>query len=63
MTPAELTARCQHYAAECWFFAQSQDNAGDRLTLIDMAQTWLALADCVGKNECLFVVPDSKWRH
>jgi hypothetical protein len=43
-----------------------QDNAGYRLALIDMAQSWLALANRVEKNKALFAlyrVPDSKWFH
>jgi hypothetical protein len=66
MTPTELVACCWDYAAECWFFAQRQDNAGYRLALIDMAQSWLALADRVEKNKTQFApyrAPDSKWFH
>jgi hypothetical protein len=66
MTPAELAARYHGYAAQCWLFAQQQDNAGDKLALIDMAQAWVALADYVEKNESLFALydaPDSEWLH
>jgi hypothetical protein len=50
MIPAELTTLCHDYAAECWRFARRQDNAGDKLALIDMAQAWVILADCVNES-------------
>jgi hypothetical protein len=66
MGPAGLVERCWDNAAECWFFAQKLENAGDRLALIDMAHSWLAFANRVERNKSLFAlyeVPDSKWFH
>jgi hypothetical protein len=64
MTPAKLTARCHDYAAQCWLFARQQKNATDKLALIDMAQTWLALADYVKKNLlALNEAPNSRQYH
>jgi hypothetical protein len=45
MIPAELATLCHDYAARCWLFAQRQENASDKLALIEMAQAWVALAD------------------
>jgi hypothetical protein len=66
MASAELVARYYGYAARCWLFAKQQDDAGHKLALINLAQTWLALADYVEKNEspfALYETPPSKWRH
>jgi hypothetical protein len=58
MTPAELVARCHDYAAQCWVFARKQENARDRLVLIDMAKTWLALANRMEGHESLPALRD-----
>lgn len=54
--PAQLAAHCRGYAAQCLVVAQHQHNAGDRLTLINMAQAWAALADQIINNEALFAI-------
>jgi hypothetical protein len=58
MTSAQLAERCYDYAARCWLFARQQDNADDKLALIEMAQTWLALADRVEGKESLLGLPE-----
>jgi hypothetical protein len=44
MTPAQLAARYWGYAAQCLVFAQRQDQAAEKLTLINMAKDWVTLA-------------------
>ncbi len=56
MMPTELAARYREYAAKCVLVAQSQENANEKLALIDMARAWIALAEQAEKNESLFVV-------
>lgn len=59
--PAQLAAHFRGYAAQCLVVAQHQHRAGDRLTLINMAQAWVALADQTEKNASLFAmyeIPD-----
>jgi hypothetical protein len=51
ITPAQLAARYWGYAAQCLVVAQRQDNAGDKLALINMAQAWVALAEQTEKSE------------
>ena len=66
MIPAELAVRYRGYAIRCLLFAKQQDNTGDRLILIDMAQAWATLADCVEKNEpvfALFEASDAERHH
>jgi hypothetical protein len=55
ITPAQLAARYWGYAAQCLVVAQRQDNAGDKLALINMAQAWVNLAEQAEKNEPAFV--------
>jgi hypothetical protein len=45
ITPAQLAARYWGYAAQCIIVAQRQDNARDKLALIDMAEAWVTLAE------------------
>jgi len=52
ITPAQLAARYWGYAAQCLIVAQRQDNAGDKMALINMAQAWSALAEQTAENEC-----------
>lgn len=42
--PAQLAARYWGYAAQCVTFAQQQDEATEKLALIDMAKDWVTLA-------------------
>lgn len=44
ITPAELAARYWGYAAQCLVFAQRQDQATEKLALINMAKDWVTLA-------------------
>jgi hypothetical protein len=55
MTLAELAARYREYAAKCVLLAQSEQDASEKLVLIDMAQAWTSLAEWTEKNEPLFV--------
>ncbi len=50
ITPAQLAARYWGYAAQCLIVAQRQDDAGDKLALINMAQAWVNLAEQTEKN-------------
>lgn len=54
ITPAQLAARYWGYAAQCLIVAQRQDNAGDKLALINMAQAWVNLAEQTETNESRF---------
>jgi hypothetical protein len=56
MTPAELAARYRDYAAKCLLLAQKQENATEKLALLDMAQAWIALVEQAEKNEKFFLV-------
>jgi hypothetical protein len=50
ITPAQLAARYWGYAAQCLIVAQRQDDAGDKLALINMAQAWVNLAEQTEQN-------------
>jgi hypothetical protein len=54
MRPAEFAERYRGFAAECWLLAEQQNSDIARLALIELAQSWLDLADCVEKNKILF---------
>ena len=56
MTPAELAARYREYAARCMIMAQRQENANEKLAMLDMAQAWADLAGLAEKNESIAVV-------
>lgn len=58
LTAAQLAAHFRGYAVQCLIVAQHQRSAGDRLTLIDMAQAWAALAEQAKRNEPLFAACD-----
>lgn len=45
ITPAQLAARYWGYAAQCLIVAQRQDDASDKIALINMAEAWVALAE------------------
>jgi hypothetical protein len=45
MTPAELATRYRLYAADCIRLAQSIAEAAGKLSLLNMAQAWVALAE------------------
>lgn len=53
MGPSELAARYRKYAAECTVIAQCLQGATERLSMLHMAQAWLALADQALRNESL----------
>jgi hypothetical protein len=59
MTPDELAARYRRYAAKCLLLAQGQEDANEKLLLLDMAQAWAALAEMAEKNESLFVIHEA----
>lgn len=52
---AQLATRYRGFAAQCLVVAQHQHSAGDRLTLTNMAQAWVALADRAEKNKHVFM--------
>jgi hypothetical protein len=58
ITPAQLAAHYRGYAAQCVIVAQHQHSAGDRLTLINMAQAWSALAEQTEKGASLLIVSE-----
>jgi hypothetical protein len=60
ITPAQLAARYWGYAAQCLVVAQRQDNAGDKLALINMAQAWVNLAEQAEKNDAAFVACETQ---
>jgi hypothetical protein len=50
-TPAEIAARYRAHAAACVRFAQTVvPDIGGKLSLLDMAGRWLALAEKAEKN-------------
>jgi hypothetical protein len=56
ITPAQLATRYRGYAAQCLIVAQRQDNDGDKMALIGMAQAWVTLAEQIEKDASLFAV-------
>lgn len=50
MTAAELATRYRLHAADCIKLAQSIAEAAGKLSLLDMAQAWIALAEQAVKN-------------
>jgi putative NADH-flavin reductase len=55
MGPSELAARSREYAAKCVAMAQERDGT-DKLSMLDMAQAWLDLAEQALRNERFQVV-------
>ena len=51
MGPSELAARYREYAAKCIELAQNQAVPSEKLWLVNMAQSWIDLADVTLKNE------------
>jgi hypothetical protein len=49
-TPAEIATRYRAHAAVCVMFAQSIPDIGGKLSLLNMAGRWRALADETEKN-------------
>jgi hypothetical protein len=47
---AELAGRYRQHAAHCVEIAQQLSDASSRLALLDMKQSWLALAEQTAKN-------------
>jgi hypothetical protein len=56
MSPAEFAARYRECAAKCFMIARTFDDVPEKLSLLDMAQAWMALAEQAEKNEYLFTV-------
>jgi hypothetical protein len=54
MAPAARAARYRAIAAKWLIIAQRQENANEKLALIDIAQAWIALAELTQKIEPLF---------
>src|SRR5581483_5707491 len=48
---AEIAARYRAHAAACVRFAQTIPDIGGKLSLLDMAGRWLALAEEIEKND------------
>jgi hypothetical protein len=66
MTSADFVVEHYHScAAGCWLCAKQKHNAKDKLALIELASSWLLLADWVESNEPLFTPFEeskSEWR-
>jgi hypothetical protein len=58
MTSTEVAARYRGFAAECWSLAQHLHSDSDKRALIELASSWLDLADWVDKNDALFALGD-----
>lgn len=56
MSPAELAAFYRQHAGSCFSLARKIGGSVEKLTLIDMAQAWMALAAQAEKNESLFTI-------
>lgn len=56
MGPSELAARYREYAAKCIAVANERASAAEKLSMLDMAQAWIDLADQALKNERLQTV-------
>jgi hypothetical protein len=48
--PSDLATKYRGYAAKCLVIARRQDNQGDKLTLIDIAQAWAELAEKIDEE-------------
>ncbi len=51
ISPREVIACYRLYAASCLEIAQELSDRGRKIALLNMAQTWIALADQVEKAE------------
>jgi hypothetical protein len=49
MSPSEIKACYRLYAAHCLEIAQRLSDRGGKIALLNMAQTWIALADQIEK--------------
>lgn len=54
--PSEMAARYRGYAAKCIALAHELSGETEKLSLLDMAQAWRALADQALRNESLQTV-------
>jgi hypothetical protein len=59
-TPAEIAARYRAHAAACVRFAQTVADIGGKLSLLDMAGRWLALAEEAEKNRDSLLVFETR---
>ena len=50
MAMAELVEHYRQHAAQCIEISKQLPNTSGRLALLDMAQSWLALAEQAAKN-------------
>jgi hypothetical protein len=55
MTAAQLATRYRGYAAQCVIIAQRQADANEKLTLLDMAHAWIAIAEGMERVQSLAV--------
>jgi hypothetical protein len=51
MSPRETIACYRLYAAHCLEIAQRLPDRGGKIALLNMAQTWIALADQIDRGE------------
>ncbi len=51
MSPRKIIACYRLYAAHCLEIAQRLSDRGGKIALLNMAQTWIALADQIEKAE------------
>ncbi len=59
MSPHEVIACYRLHAAHCLEIARELENPGRKIALLNMAQTWIALADQVEKAEGAVSAPQS----
>lgn len=55
MGPSDLAARYRQFAAKCVAVARGMTSQSEKLSMLDMAQAWLILADQALKNEGLAI--------
>jgi len=61
MSPADLAARYREHAADCVKIAPGCSDPANKLSLLEMARSWLRLADHAEKNGDAIALPDSPY--
>jgi len=56
MGPSEVASRYREYAAKCVAVAQNLQDTAEKVSMLDMAQAWIKLAELALRNERLPVV-------
>ena len=51
MEPSEVAARYREYAAKCVAVAQNLQDTAEKVSMLNMAQAWIKLADLALRNE------------